>query len=286
MKVVKTILRYIITTILALSILMLVLINIFSSTIFNENYILSELEEEDYYSKIYDMAEDNFEKYINQSGLDESVLEGIITKEKVEKDSKIILDNIFNGTNEEVDTKEIEDKLNDNIKESLGGSIASSQQSAINTFVSTTCEEYKDTISHTNYEERINTYYNKIINYIDIVNKTLLIVTGVAIVLLILLNLRRIYRITAYLGVSLTVSGLICIIIDKFIASKVNIQGITILNDAISVVLRNILTDVMNKIMSYGCILLAAGIILIIVFALIKSLRKIKREKDQYNPEN
>lgn len=286
MKVVKTILRYIITTILALSILMLVLINIFSSTIFNENYILSELEEEDYYSKIYDMAEDNFEKYINQSGLDESVLEGIITKEKVEKDSKIILDNIFNGTNEEVDTKEIEDKLNDNIKESLGGSIASSQQSAINTFVSTTCEEYKDTISHTNYEERINTYYNKIINYIDIANKTLLIVTGVAIVLLILLNLKRIYRITAYLGVGLTVSGLICIIIDQFINSKVNIQGITILNDAISVVLRNILTDVMNKIMSYGCILLAAGIILIIVFALIKSLRKIKREKDQYNPEN
>ena len=46
------------------------------------------------------MAEDNFEKYINQSGLDESVFEGIITKEKVEKDSKIILYNIFNCTNE------------------------------------------------------------------------------------------------------------------------------------------------------------------------------------------
>lgn len=286
MKVVKTILRYIITTILALSIVALVLINIFSSTVFNESYILSKLEEEDYYSKIYDMAEDNFEKYINQSGLEENVLEGIITKEKVEKDSKIILDNIFNGTNEEIDTKEIEDKLNNNIKESLGGGIASSQQKAIDTFVSTTCKEYKDTISHTNYENKINTYYNKIVKYTNIANKILLIVSGISIVLLIVLNLRRIYRITAYLGVGFTISGLICIITNNFITSKVNIQGITILNDTVSIVLRNILTDIMNKILGYGSILLAAGIILIIVFALIKSLRKIKREKDQYNPEN
>ena len=35
-----------------------------------------------------------------------------------------------------------------------------------------------------------------------------------------------------------------------------------------------------------GSILLALGIVLIIVYALIKSIRKIKREKDQYTPEN
>ena len=45
MKVVKNIIQYIVATILALAILLLILINIFSSSILSKDYVLSKLDD-------------------------------------------------------------------------------------------------------------------------------------------------------------------------------------------------------------------------------------------------
>ena len=111
---IKKIIQYIIVTILALAILALVIINILSSSILKKEYILSKLQQQDYYEKIYEETKSNFENYIHQSGLDEEVLENIVTKEKIEKDTKKIINNIYNGMDEKVDTEEIKNKLNKN----------------------------------------------------------------------------------------------------------------------------------------------------------------------------
>ena len=91
----KKIIQYIVATILALAILGLVIINILSSSILSKEYILAKLQSQNYYEKIYKETESNFENYIHQSGLDEDVLKDIVTKEKVEKDTRIILNNIY-----------------------------------------------------------------------------------------------------------------------------------------------------------------------------------------------
>ena len=97
MKVVKSIIQYIIVTILALAVLALIIMNLFSSSILSKDYILSKLEEQNYYDKIYEDTKSNFENYIHQSGLDEEVLNDIVTKEKIKKDTNIIINNIYNG---------------------------------------------------------------------------------------------------------------------------------------------------------------------------------------------
>ena len=88
MKKLKTIVRYIISIILTIVLTAWIIINIASSTILDEQYVLDKFEETDYYSKIYTMAESNFENYIHQSGLDEEVLQGLITEEQLENDTK------------------------------------------------------------------------------------------------------------------------------------------------------------------------------------------------------
>ena len=65
MKVVKNIIQYIVATILALAILLLILINIFSSSILSKDYVLSKLDEQNYYDKIYEDTKSNFENYIH-----------------------------------------------------------------------------------------------------------------------------------------------------------------------------------------------------------------------------
>lgn len=282
----KKITQYIIATILALAILALVIINIFSSSVLSKEYILSKLQSQNYYDKIYEETESNFENYIHQSGLDEDVLKDIVTKEKIEKDTKIILNNIYNGMDEKIDTKEIKDKLNENINNSLNGKISSSQQKAIDTFVDTICKEYETTISHTNYEKKINNVLNQINKYIDLAKKTMMIIIGVSLVLLILLTFKKIYRIISKIGVAFVIDGLILLLAEKYINSKIKINTIMLLNNGISDVLQSILNEILGNILKTGSILLSLGIVLILVYGIIKSIRKSKREKDQYTPEN
>ena len=282
----KRIIQYIIATILALAILALTIVNILSSTILSQEYILSKLQEQDYYDKIYEEAESNFENYIHQSGLDEEVLEGIVTKEKIQEDTKIIINNIYNGMNEKIDTEEIKNNLNEKINNSIDGKISSSQQKSIDTFVDTICKEYEKTISHTNYEKKINSIINKANKYIDIAKKALLITIGVSVILLILLTIKRIYRITARIGTAFIIDGLIFIIAEKYIKSKIKIDTIMLLNQGISDVLQSILNEILSNILKTGSIMFGIGILLTIIYGIIKSIRKAKREKEQYTPEN
>ena len=282
MKIAKNILRYIITIILSLSIICLVLVNIASSTVLNENYILDKLDKTSYYSKIYEEAKSNFENYIYQSGLDESVLENVITQEKVENDTKKVISNIFNGLEETVDTQEIKDKLNENIKASVG-ELNITQQKAVDTLIEKICEEYTDTISHFSYEKQIFNIYQKALKYIQLAQKATLIAIGVSAILLILINLRRIYKIFVFIGIALTSSGIFFIITNGIINAKVKIQTITILNDAVSYTLRDVLSSILQTINQYGIILLVTGIILVIIANLIHNIFKAKYTKENEN---
>ena len=285
MRVVRLILQYILTIILAMSVLALILINIISSTVLNESYIMSKLEEEDYYNQIYESAKINFENYIHQSGLDEEVLNDIITKEKIEKDTKIIINNIFDGTDTAIDTDEIKNKLNENIDNSLGRKKTATEEKAINEFVNLICNEYKTTILTTSYESKINTAYQKVIKYINLAKKVLLILIGVLVILIVLLTIKRIYRILARLGLAFVIDGLLLLLAKYFIDAKIKIETITILSSSVSIVLRNILREIMNIVAKDGTILLVLGIVLIVLYAIIKSIRKSRRLQDQYDPE-
>lgn len=286
MRVVKNIIQYILVAILAIAIFALIIINLFSSSILSKDYVLSKLAEQNYYDKIYEDTKSNFENYIHQSGLDEEVLNDIVTKEKIKKDTNIIIDNIYNGMDEKISTEEIKNNLNENIKNSLNGKISSTQQKAIDVFVDTICEEYKSTISHTKYEQKINEGYKTIQKYINMAKKGLMIAIGVCLILLVMIAIKRIYRIIARIGTAFTIDGLLLLLGENYVSLKVKISSITILNNATSDVLRSILNEILNNTIKYGSILLSAGFVLIVIYGLIKSMRKAKREKEQYTPEN
>lgn len=281
MKKLKTIVRYIISIILTIVLTAWIIINIASSTILDEQYVLDKFEETDYYSKIYTMAESNFENYIHQSGLDEEVLQGLITEEQVENDTKKIISNIYNGTNETIDTNQLRTNLTNKIEQSLTNrAITAAQRRSINEFVDKIVEEYTSTISHYSYEKQINNAYNKIVKIIDVAQKAILISAGVSIIILILLSIRRIYKFLVHIGIALTSSGLILIIVNSFINAKVKIQNIILLNDAISLIIREVLQEIFDMIKNYGIIVLVAGLLMIIIPNVIHYIIRCKNEKN------
>jgi len=286
MKVIKTLIAYILSTTLAIMITAVLVIHVISSHVLNKNYILSELDEQNYYDEIYENVKSNFENYIYQSGLNEDVLDDIVSKEKIENDTKIIINNIYDGVEEKIETQTIHDKLEQKITESLGGTIPNSQKASIEEYISTICDEYKNTITSTKYDTEINQYITKANQYKKLANKVLLISIGVILILLCIFSIKEFHKILSKIGVASITSGSILLYIKYYVFSKVRIGKITILNEAISKVLRAVLISIFGEICKYGYILLIIGLLFIVIYSIINVKEQQKDEKEKYTSEN
>lgn len=283
MRLFKKIVKYIVVILLAISIIGLVLISILSSTILDKGYIISELEKSNYYTNLYSEIESNFEKYIYQSGLDESVIKDICTISKVREDTNKIITNLYNGMQEKIDTTAIKEKLNENIETSLNGNITPSQEKAISEFVDTIANEYTQSIIHTEYEDAINSMYVKANKIVDYGKRGLIIGVAVLTFALLLLDIKRIHRFFNKLGISLFASGAFCIITNIIINCSTTVSNIKILSESISSALSNILQDVLFTILEAGLILAGVGLIFIVITNIIITKRHMKREKEINN---
>ncbi len=266
MRKFKKVARFFTELILTIFLVAFILINSVSSTIFSKSYVLAAIEKSDYYSKVYDSLYSNFENYIQQSGLEESVLKDIVSKEKLEKDTKQIINNIYDGFNEEISTEEIKQNLQKNINKSLNNrTLSSAEQKAIEEFINEICIEYKSTISSFEYDKHINSAYKKIVKYINLAKKITVVAVGVLVIILICLNLKRIYKFAVNVGTSLLATGVILAIINAYINLKVKVQYITVLNDQISAIIRNVSSNIMSVILKYGITCIISGLLLIII---------------------
>ena len=251
--------------ILAVCIIVFCFIGIITNTVLNENYIIKTLEKEDYFNNCYWLIRANFENYIYQSGLDEKVLENIITKEKVTNDIKIIIANVYKKQNTEIETTEIKENLNKNIEESLEDKrLNSSQKEAIEEFVNQICKEYKATISFYNIVNKTSLGIGKTINAINFAKKIVLVLLGIDFLILLVLNLNSIYKFVLWLGVSIATNGFVMLFIGLFIKLKVKINTITIINDFISQILRKVIFNVLNIISVTGIISFIIAIVTIV----------------------
>ena len=281
MKVIVNIIKFIVITILTICVISIGIITTVSSIILNQDYITQKLEETNFYAEIYESVKSNFENYIYQSGLDEEVLNDICTEEKVKNDINIILNNIFQGTDEKIDTTEIADNLHANI-DALGIKNSRNEE-AIEQFVTQICNEYTNTVLHTDYEDNIHDMYvkaNTILSKIyDIVTITLVL----GIIVLALLNFKKPSKNIQGIGIVLFATAIFNFIACSIVTSKINIQGIKIFNDAFSNVIVKIIQETIDKIMAFGAGVIVIAIILIAIYAAImaknNSKEKIIEEK-------
>ena len=97
MKVLNYLFRCILIICISLSLVGLMAINVASNTILSYDYIISKLEQNNYYEETYKLVYSNFEKYIYQSGLDENIIENICTPQQVKEDIDIVIRTFDSG---------------------------------------------------------------------------------------------------------------------------------------------------------------------------------------------
>ena len=279
MKVGKKILNFIFVLVIALSFTFIGVKSVVFKTIFNKEYVLEQMEKNNFYSETYKLVESGFENYIGQSGLDEEVIKNICTEDKIKNDINIILSNIYEGTNEKIDTSEISNNLNSNIdKENVR---TSSNSKAIDEFVEHICQSYKDTIISTSYENTINEKYNKITQKITKVQNILIIAIIISIIGVIALNVKDILKLLFWVESAVLSSAVMQLAITTVIKSKVNIDGIKIFNDAFSNIVVTIIKDILSKINTIAGKFIIVYFILVVIYPIIILAQK-KEENQNY----
>lgn len=241
----KTVINYLLTILFALLLITTNFLLIANNTVLSSNYILAKLEKNNYYDEIYNLVESNFEKYIYQSGLDESVIKNVVTKEKIKSDTKIIIENIYENKNTEIDTNEIKNNINNNIENAISTPI---NKEAINTFIEHICNEYKISISYHSSIAKIGENYANKMEIISLVK--VVIFTGISIdfILLFMINFKRIYKFVSFIGIAFLVNGFSFLGASFFIKNRIKINTITVLNDSISKIIRIIFSEILSNI--------------------------------------
>ena len=278
----KTIFKYILSIILAVAIVVSFFLDLFSSTMLNKNYLINKLEEIDYYTKIYEQVKTNFENYIYQSGFEEYILDNVVNKEKIKKDTIIIIDNIYDSVNDKIDIQEIKEHLAENISKTLGNmNLSKNQSEAIDTFIEHICNEYTNTIFAFGNGSQINNIIGEIHTKIKLIKKIILMVIGIDFLVLLVLNLKRIYKFITFIGISLNISGLTLLIINAYINTKINYNNIVILNDGITCLLKNIVNELINIINKTGVTITVMGIIFIFISNLLHNIRVYEKTQEK-----
>ena len=194
-----------------------------------------------------------------------------------------MLSNIYDGTNQEIDTTEIANNLNSNIDQ-LG--IKNKQnESAIQQFITHICDEYTDTLVHTKYETQINDIYKKAIEALDQIYEIILIVLAVDIIAIIAINNKKISKDVQHLGIALFATSAFELSVWQIITSKIDIQGIKIFNDVFSKSIVTIIQEILNQVASLA---LGTCIISIIVIAIYVTIvvYKTSSQKDELSQNN
>ncbi len=277
MKIIANIARFILIAILTICIIAMSVITIVSSTILDKNYIISKLEETSFYEEVYKLVESNFENYIYQSGLDETALNNICSKEKVEQDINLMISNIYEGTNKKIDTTPIKDNLNENI-DKLGVRNKKNSE-AINQFVKHICEEYENTLIHTEYENKIYNTYSKVVTILNKVRTATIIAICIDAVLILITSIKQISKFVQAIGISVLSSSIFGIVACNIVTSKVDIQGIKIFNDAFSKTLVTIIQELISKVQTLSIITLIIAIMLIIIYSIMTAIANNKNDK-------
>lgn len=271
MNILVKILKYVLTIVLSIILLAIILMNILFSTIFSEKYVINKIEESNYYNNIYEEVKKNFENYVEPSGLEGDIMEGICSEEQVKKDSQIILGNLYEGTQKEIDTQDLRNKLDQNIRNNLSNKkITDSLENAIQSYEDQICKEYTNTISHTEYEQEIYNFFKEAKEKRATLKITLYVAGIVTMALILLLNIKKLHRAISLAGIAGLSSGFFGLIANSIINKKVNIANIKVLNDSVSTVLQYILKGILESFATNCKEILVLGIILILLGAILE----------------
>ena len=268
---VKKIVSYTFTFLLIILLLISVSVTIISQTIAKEQFILEILNRNNYIARTYYEIVETFKDNTIQSGLEESVLQEIITENQVKQDIETFVKYVYNGMPISIDTQKIKIKLQENIEVVIrqnNKKISKEEQSAIDTYIAVIENIYEEGIVFSKqYIESIQSIVTKVQAIIYKVQITLYIVTLILTVLILIINKKQSLK---YFSIAILAVGIILIIPKIIESNTMQVQNILLFNLVVSDVIIDIIETILSYFLITGIIACIIGLILIIISSIIE----------------
>ena len=267
----KKAISYIFSFVLVLMLLFLCLLAIVKSTILDEKYMLSKLEEANYYERMNGEIIEQFKNYTIQSGLSDDVLENLFTEDKLKQDINNVINSIYTGEALEISTSEIRENLKENILAEVEkeGKTVDFEDEAMAEYLKAIESAYESQVSYsTSTINSIGSTFEKIISLAKTAQTILVTVIVVVAILLIAINIKVIFGLN-YIAISGMASGLFILVSRIMLEHSTDLKNIMVINQATSNVIQLIINDVLTKITIIGVILLVIGLVFSVIYNLL-----------------
>lgn len=246
-------------------------ITIILFTIFNQNFMAQQLNETNYYEKLYTNIKLEMSYYVTQSGLSDDILNNIFDKELLRRTTEKMLDNFYNNKDNTINKTSVEENLMNNINEELKDyKLTEEDKTSIDKFITQMSSTYETEISYSNILNKYHNTFNRIYH--------ILVALDILCIALFIIN----YFITRYtlkernIIISLLTTATLITIIHLYLSNTLDLGHLEFYNDIIS----NLINYTYQSIMSIFNIV--STIYLVISLFLILYATKYTKELLKY----
>ena len=286
-NIVRNIFNVLMSFALIFIILSIMLFNIINDKILNKNYILSKMEETEFYLQVSREIKNGFENYIYQSVLPEDTIENIVSDEMIKKDVNGIVDYIYEGKEISLSSEDVKSNLDVKIQ-----NYVTTQNLKLNEQGKNNITEFEKIIvnEYINNVKISETFYNMCHSMINKVNEQIskiknlpFIALIVVIILMILINIKELLNVINFGGISLLSTGILIKLGINLIMKKVEFDNLVIITNSLSNLIVSIIKENIYKILDFSNIYIICGIVAIIISAILKNLNVNK--ENIYKPK-
>ena len=246
----KKVISYILSFSLSIFLIALMCLFIASNTILNKDFLLKQIQENDYYNLIDINIQSEIEGYIKQSGFDKEVFEELYSKEHLKEDIDSIIISLYNGEKTSLNEKVLEDNLRNKIDlylQTNNITLKQNEQKKVDEFVQKIVDIYVNEVSHPVYLETISKVIIKVEKIIPVVQKSIYGAVIITSILIIVMNIKQVVEGIRYIAISMLSASLFIFCVILLFKNKINIDNILILNSTFSLLVINILKIIIKN---------------------------------------
>lgn len=275
MKIIRKIISYILAIILVTLMSATIILSIVNAVVFSKPNVKKQMQKVDYYTEINNIIKESANNYIMQSGFDESIMDNVISKEKINNDIDKVINAIYEGEEVEISTDEIKTSLDKNVQQYIAQNnykVDAQTQKDIEKFEDKIESIYANSITYS------KSTIKKVVKYFKMVKRMTRVALIASSILLIIFAIITYKTNRATFGISLLATGIICVFIKCYSSINIAVNNILMVNKTFSNLMINIINQVIQYVFIGGIILAVLGIALIIIFE-----RKSANEKYEEN---
>ncbi len=266
----KTIAGYLLGFVLAILLVCYVLLAVIKTTIFNETYVKSMLNENNYYKLIYNKILDNMESYLDKLNVPIDIIDNIYTEDEVKTDIDNMIGSIFGDKKFKYDESLIEKRITKNINKYVDE--YNVKVNDIERFVNEIVNIYKKGVNVFSVIENFINIFQKVGDLLGIISILLLIICSLLLISIILIKVKS-------LGFTSLVTGFMLYIIKILLFKIINISKLNVITSELTRVVKDILEKLGSLLITYAIIFIGIGIFIVLIEILISVKNKDKKRK-------